>query len=145
MRIWTLEQLQALVPHTMMANMGVEFTGMGENWLSARMPVNESTKQTWGYLHGGASAALIESLASVGAQLCVDREKFRCFGIELNANHVRSVTQGHVVGTARPQHIGRSIQVWEVRIEDAAEAGRLVSLGRLTVAVRPARPAPEAG
>lgn len=136
MRQWPLADLQALVPNTVMQQLGITFVGMGEDWIQARMPVDARTHQTYGLLHGGASAVLIETLASVGAQLSVDREKFRCFGLEINANHVRAVAEGFVLGTARPLHVGRTTQLWDVRIED--EQKRLVCVGRLTVAVRPA-------
>lgn len=119
-----------------MAHLGMEFTGMGPDWIAARMPVDHRTGQTYGLLHGGASCALIESLASVGAQLSVDRDANRCFGLELNANHIRAVATGWVHGVARPVHVGRTTQVWDVRLED--EQGKLVCIGRLTVAVRPA-------
>ena len=142
MRICTTEQLQALVPNTLMAGLGLEFLPMAADCLRARMPVDHRTQQTYGLLHGGASAALIESLASVGAQLSVDRDRFRCFGLEINANHVRAVAEGFIVGEARPLHVGRTTQIWDVRITD--EAGRLVCIGRLTVAVRPVEGAPGA-
>lgn len=134
MRIISLESLQLLVPNTLMAHLGMTFTGMGEDWIAARMPVDARTCQTYGILHGGASAALIESLGSVGAQLSVDRDAFRCFGLEINANHIRAATGGFVTGVAQPVHVGRTTQVWDVRIED--DAKRLTCVGRLTVAVR---------
>jgi 1,4-dihydroxy-2-naphthoyl-CoA hydrolase len=142
MRIWSLSDLQALVPNTIMEQLGITFVGMGEDWLSARMPVDSRTHQTYGLLHGGASAVLIETLASVAAQLSVDRDAYRCFGLEINANHVRAVAQGWVTGTARAIHVGRTTQIWDVRIVDEQE--RLVCIGRLTVAVRPATGAPGA-
>jgi len=140
MRIVSLESLQTLIPNTLMENLGLEFTGMGEDWIAARMPVDRRTCQTYGILHGGASAALIESLASVGAQLSIDRDAMRCFGLELNANHLRAVQKGYVHGVARPVHVGRTTQVWDVRLHDDAE--RLTCVGRLTVAVRPKEGAP---
>lgn len=142
MQIWTVERLQTLVPGTLLEAMGLEFTGMGEDWLAARMPVDARTRQTYGLLHGGASAAMIETLGSVAAQLSVDRDASRCFGLEINANHVRAVASGYVHGVARPVHLGRSTQIWDVRISDDAE--RLVCVGRLTIMVRPAQGAPGA-
>jgi len=140
MRIVSLQSLQSLIPNTLMENLGMEFTGMGEDWIAARMPVDRRTCQTYGILHGGASGALIESLASVGAQLSIDRDTQRCFGLELNANHIRAAQKGHVHGVARPVHVGRTTQVWDVRLHDDAE--RLTCVGRLTVAVRPHEGAP---
>ncbi len=95
------------------------------------MPVDARTRQPFGLLHGGASVALAETLGSIAGNLCVARG--RVVGLEINANHVRATTEGFVHGTARPLHIGRSTQVWEIRIED--DAGRLTCISRLTLAV----------
>jgi 1,4-dihydroxy-2-naphthoyl-CoA hydrolase len=97
------------------------------------MPVDARTHQPAGKLHGGASVVLAETLASCAATFVVDREKHHCVGLEINANHVRAVGSGWVVGTARPVHLGRSTQIWEVRIAD--EAGKLVGISRVTMAV----------
>jgi 1,4-dihydroxy-2-naphthoyl-CoA hydrolase len=99
------------------------------------MPVDARTKQPFGLLHGGASVALAESLGSLAGTMCLDAAKEMAVGLDINANHVRAVTEGVVTGTARPLHIGRSTQVWEIRIED--EQGRLVCISRLTLAVVP--------
>jgi 1,4-dihydroxy-2-naphthoyl-CoA hydrolase len=116
---------------TLMGALGIELTEIGDDYLRGRMPVDARTRQPNGLLHGGASVALAETLGSFAAGLCVDNA--RVVGIEINANHVRGVTEGWVIGTARPLHVGRSTQVWEIRIED--EAGRLVCASRLTLAV----------
>ena len=142
MQIWTVDRLQTLVPDTLMEQLGMTFTGMGEDWLAARMPVDARTRQTYGLLHGGASAAMVETLGSVAAQLSVDRDACRCFGLEINANHVRAVTAGFVHGVARPAHVGRTTHIWDVRLHDDAQ--RLVCVGRLTVMVRPSVGAPGA-
>ena len=97
------------------------------------MPVDERTRQPFGILHGGASVALAETLGSTGAGLVVDRKKYRCVGQEINANHVRAVSDGWVIGTARPVHIGRRSHVWEIRITDEQE--RLVCISRITMFV----------
>ena len=97
------------------------------------MPVDQRTKQPFGLLHGGASVALAESLASIGGWLNVDDSKFAVVGIEINANHIRAVKSGHVTGTAVPLHRGAKTQVWEIRIAD--ERGRLVCISRCTLAV----------
>jgi 1,4-dihydroxy-2-naphthoyl-CoA hydrolase len=114
-------------------HLGIEFTALGEDFLQGRMPVDDRTKQTYGILHGGASVALAETLGSVGANLTIDPERFNVVGQEINANHVRAVNKGYVIGTARPLHVGKRSQVWEIRIED--EAQRLVCISRLTLAV----------
>jgi 1,4-dihydroxy-2-naphthoyl-CoA hydrolase len=99
----------------------------------ATMPVDRRTHQPFGLLHGGATVALAESLGSSAANCCLDMEVEFAVGLEINANHLRSVRSGLVTGTARPVHIGRRTQVWETRVED--EAGRLVCVSRLTLAV----------
>jgi 1,4-dihydroxy-2-naphthoyl-CoA hydrolase len=115
------------------AHLGIEFTELGEDYVKARMPVDERTRQPYGILHGGASVALAETVGSTAAGLVVDRSKFRVVGQEINANHVRAVSSGWVTATARPAHIGRRSHVWEIRITD--EKDRLVCISRLTMAV----------
>jgi 1,4-dihydroxy-2-naphthoyl-CoA hydrolase len=122
---------------TMIDHLGIEILELGEDFITGRMPVDHRTHQPAGLLHGGASVALAETLGSLGATFCVDRDKFVCVGQEINANHIRSVTEGWVIGTARPYHIGRSSQVWEIRISD--ERDKLVCISRITMAVIPAR------
>jgi 1,4-dihydroxy-2-naphthoyl-CoA hydrolase len=114
-------------------HLGIEFTGAGDDWFAARMPVDRRTQQPFGLLHGGASVVLAETLASVAAFAVVDRSRKRCVGLEINANHLRGVTSGFVTGVARPLHLGRATHVWEVRITDEGE--RLTCISRCTVAV----------
>lgn len=115
-------------------SLGIVITEQGEDFLRGTMPVDARTKQPFGLLHGGASVALAETLASFAGFLCLDPDaKQQAAGIEINANHLRAVTSGTVTGTARPIHIGRATQVWEVRIED--DQGRLVCISRMTAAV----------
>lgn len=111
----------------------MQFTEIGPDFLSMRMPVDDRTHQPFGILHGGASVALAETVGSFAAGLVVDPSKYRCVGQEINANHVRAVSSGIVTATARPYHIGRRSQVWEIRIVD--ERGKLVCISRLTMAV----------
>ncbi|MDX1938451.1 MAG: hotdog fold thioesterase [Flavihumibacter sp.] len=138
MSIWfkkdiTLDDLKALGKNTLSEHLGMEWTEIGEDSLQMRMPVDHRTKQPYGLLHGGASVALAETLGSVGAALVVDATKFYCVGLEINANHVRSARSGFVTGIAKPQHIGASTQVWEIKIYDERE--KLVCTSRITVAV----------
>jgi 1,4-dihydroxy-2-naphthoyl-CoA hydrolase len=139
MTIWhsrpTLETLNALSKNTMLEGLDIRFTEVGDDYLVATMPVDARTHQPFGLLHGGASVVLAESLGSSGANCCLDMDKEYAVGLEINANHLRSVRSGQVIGTARPIHIGRRTQVWEIRIED--EAGRLACISRLTTAVMP--------
>lgn len=128
----TLEQLNDLSRNTLMGPLGILFTEIGPDYLRGTMPVDARTHQPYGLLHGGASAALAETLGSTAAGLCVE-EGQGVVGIEINANHLAGVREGVVTGTARALHVGRTTQVWEIRIED--EAGKLVCISRLTLAV----------
>jgi 1,4-dihydroxy-2-naphthoyl-CoA hydrolase len=128
----TLEQLNQPTP-TLLSHLGMEFIEIGADFLKARMPVDHRTRQPFGLLHGGASVALAETMGSFGAHLTIDTEKFAAVGLEINANHVRSVRSGWVIGTARPLHRGKSTQLWEIHITDEAE--KLVCVSRFTVAL----------
>lgn len=112
---------------------GIEFTRVGDNELEARMPVNERTRQPYGILHGGASVVLAESIGSVASHYVTDPTLFRAVGQEINANHLRPVSDGYVTATCRPIHLGRSSHVWDIRICD--DQGRLSCISRLTVAI----------
>ena len=129
-------ELDALSAGTAIERLGIAFTEVGDDFLRATMPVDARTIQPYGLLHGGASVLLAETLGSSAGNLCVP-EGARVVGIEINANHLRAVTGGYVTGTARPLHVGRSTQVWEIRIEDGE--GRLACVSRLTLAVVGAR------
>jgi len=132
----TLEALNARSAGTLMQALGIEFTELGPGYLRATMPVDARTHQPYGLLHGGASVALAETLgSSAGALMAADNA---VVGLEINANHMRAVRSGLVTGTARPLHIGRSTQVWEIRIED--EAAKPVCISRITLAVMPQPP-----
>lgn len=128
-----LEQLDALLGNTMASFLGLKFTEVGEDFLRMSMPVNEKTVQPYGYVHGGANCVLIETVGSIASAMVIDNNKEYCVGIEINANHLRSVTKGIVVGTAKPLHLGRTTHVWEVKIHD--EENRLSCAGRITVAI----------
>lgn len=138
MRIWfnkdlTLEDFQTLGKDTMGDFIGIRFSELGDNHLSATMPVDHRTKQPYGLLHGGASVTLAETLGSVGSALVIDPAHFICVGQEINANHIRSARSGLVIGTAMPIHLGTTSHVWEIKIHD--EQGKLVCVSRLTVAI----------
>jgi uncharacterized protein (TIGR00369 family) len=132
----SLDELNRLSRGTLIDHLGIVFTGAGEDWLQATMPVDERTRQPYGLLHGGASVVLAETLGSSAGNLCVDTASQVCVGLEINANHLRAVRTGVVTGTARALHVGRTTQVWEIRIEN--EAGKPVCISRLTLAVVPA-------
>jgi uncharacterized protein (TIGR00369 family) len=130
----SLAELNARTPGTAVSNLGIVFTELGEDFLRGTMPVDARTKQPYGLLHGGSSVLLAETLGSMAANLCVDPGEGQAVGLEINANHLRAMTSGTVTGTARPVHVGRSTQVWEIRIED--EQGRPVCVSRLTLAMK---------
>ena len=118
---------------TLIEHLGIELLEAGENYLRASMPVNGHTRQPAGMLHGGASVTLAETLASWAATFCVDPSRHHCVGIEINANHLRPMAEGYVYGTARPVSLGKTLQVWEVRISNEQE--KLVCISRVTMAV----------
>ncbi|MGB0838753.1 MAG: hotdog fold thioesterase [Chitinophagales bacterium] len=133
----TVQILNDQSKHTLVEHIGIEFTEIGNNYLIARMPVDKRTQQPFGLLHGGASVVLAETMGSVGANLCVDTSKQYCVGLDINANHVRAARSGWVYGKAIALHVGRSTQVWEIKISN--EAGKLVCISRLTMAVKDIR------
>lgn len=114
--------------------LGIEFEKFNRIEMRARMPVNENTIQPFGILHGGASVALAETLASIGAWLNLSDPSKTAVGLEINANHIKPVRSGQVViGIAKPIHRGATTQIWEIRIE--TKSGKLVSISRCTLAV----------
>jgi 1,4-dihydroxy-2-naphthoyl-CoA hydrolase len=120
---------------TACASLGIEITEIGDDYLVGTMPVDTRTVQVTGLLHGGASVLLAETLGSAAAMHVVDTDRFTAVGTAISANHLRSATSGKVTGRARPRHLGRSSQLWEIDVVD--EQGGLVSLCRLTVSVLP--------
>lgn len=137
MSVWfappDLEALNRRGAGTLVEHLGICVVAVGEDSLSATMPVDGRTLQPYGILHGGASLALAETVGSMAGNLCVDPARRYVVGIEINANHLRTVRDGEVRATARPLHLGRRTQVWEIRIVD--EAARLVCAARLTLGV----------
>jgi 1,4-dihydroxy-2-naphthoyl-CoA hydrolase len=127
------QDLNLLGKNTMGEYIGIEVTEIGDNYLKAKMPVDDRTRQPYGILHGGASAALAETLGSVASALVIDQSQFDCVGLEINANHIRAVREGSVYGTVIPLHIGRTTHVWDIKIYDDRE--KLVCVSRLTVAI----------
>jgi 1,4-dihydroxy-2-naphthoyl-CoA hydrolase len=129
----TVESLNKWSINTIASHIGIEFTAIGDDFLEGTMPVDHRTHQPLGLLHGGASVTLAETLGSVAATLCVDETKQFCVGLEINANHIRGVRDGYVKGVAKPVHIGKKTQVWEIRITTLD--GELVCVSRITMAV----------
>lgn len=138
MGIWfkdyQLSDLQQRASLSMPQHLGIEMIEIGSDYLSAQMPVDERTRTPMGILHGGASCVLAETLGSFGSFLCIDPEAKIIVGVEINANHIKSMRDGYVVGTARPIRIGKQLHVWDIRIEDK-ETKALVCVSRLTVAI----------
>ena len=137
MAIWfkefTTDDLNQRSDNTLADFLGITFIAVGEDSLTATMPANERTKQPIGIIHGGANVALAETIASTGANAVIDLDKYYCVGLEINANHIRSVREGLVKGVARPVHMGRTTQVWHIDIFN--EAGKLTCVSRMTAAV----------
>lgn len=130
-----IEKLKSRSQRTLAATIGIEITELTPERVVATMPVDDRTRQPFGILHGGASVALAETVASIAATLNVDLELFNVVGIEINANHIKAKRDGIVTGTATPIHVGRSTQVWQVMIVD--EQGKTVCVSRCTLAVVP--------
>jgi len=138
MSIWfdkelSVEKLEPLGNNTMSEWLGIEWTEVGENFLKAKMPVDHRTVQDYGILHGGASCVLAETIGSIASFMVIDHSKFYCVGLEINANHIRSVREGYVTGIAVPLHLGSRTHVWDIKIFD--ERDKLICVCRLTVAI----------
>lgn len=129
----SLDQLNATSKDNMVSHLGIIFTGIGDDFIEATMPVDSRTKQPIGLLHGGANVVLAETLGSIAASLTINKEKKAVVGLEINANHLKSVREGLVKGTAKPIHLGKSTQVWEIKIVN--ETNRLCCISRLTIAI----------
>jgi 1,4-dihydroxy-2-naphthoyl-CoA hydrolase len=129
----TIEALKKMSARTMVDHLGIEFLEIGDDFIKARMPVDHRTHQPLGLLHGGASLSLAETLGSIASTFCLDINKQYCVGLEINANHIKSIREGFVVGTTKPIHIGRSTHVWEIKIVN--EQNELICISRITLAV----------
>ncbi|KMM57774.1 esterase [Bacillus glycinifermentans] len=119
--------------HTLLEALGIEVTECNKERCVAVMPVDERTRQPFGFLHGGASVALAETVASIGAYQHIDPKRQACFGLEINANHIKSIKEGTVKAVATPLHVGRSTMVFHIDIRD--EEDRLICVSRCTMAV----------
>jgi 1,4-dihydroxy-2-naphthoyl-CoA hydrolase len=129
----SMQHLNTIHEKTAVAQLGIEFIEATDDSITARMPVDERTKQPMGLLHGGASVLLAETLGSSAANYCVDTATHFCVGLDINANHIRGARGGWVTGTAKALHIGSTTQVWEILIRD--DAGKLTCVSRITMAV----------
>lgn len=134
-RDYTVEELNGRPGGHIGELIGIEFTEITEDSISARMPVNERTHQPYGILHGGASVVLAESLGSVASNMIIDSAKFIGVGLEVNANHLRPVKSGYVTGICKPIHIGGKTHVWDIKLYD--DRGKMNCISRLTVAIIP--------
>jgi 1,4-dihydroxy-2-naphthoyl-CoA hydrolase len=141
MSIWfqkiSINDLTGIFANTIAEFLKMEWVEIGDDFLKLSMPVDDSTRQPYGFLHGGASCVLAETIGSAGSALVIDREKHYCVGLEINANHLRSVKEGKVIATAKPLHLGKSTHVWDIKIHD--ENKKLVCVSRLTVAILPVK------
>ena len=137
MSIWiepiTLESAQERSKNTLVEHLGIEFTEITDNSLTARMPVDHRTRQPLGIMHGGASCVLAETVGSLAANYAVDQSKYYCVGLSINTSHIKAAREGFVFGCATPIHLGKKTQVWQINITN--EAGAIVSSNRLTMMV----------
>ncbi|MEQ8927905.1 MAG: hotdog fold thioesterase [Fulvivirga sp.] len=129
----SVESINAMSKNTLMELLDIECIEVGDDYIKAKMPVDSRHHQPYGLLHGGASVVLAETLGSVAAHCSVDSTNFYCVGLEVNANHIRSVRSGYVYGVTTPIHLGKSTQVWEIKITN--EEGKLVCISRITIAI----------
>lgn len=118
---------------TMMEHLDIDIIEIGDDFMRASMPVDARTRQPYGIMHGGASCVLAETVGSIAASYCIDSSRYSCVGVEINTSHIKAVKEGRVIATARPLHIGKSTQVWEILINN--EAGELISASRLRMAI----------
>ncbi len=140
MSIWfhkniSLHDLKEIGANTMAEFLDLKWEEIGDDFLKLSMPVNTKTQQPYGFLHGGASCVLAETVGSVASALVIDQDKFYCVGLEINANHLKSVSEGTVAAIAKPLHLGKSTHVWDIKIYDDKE--KLFCVSRLTVAILP--------
>lgn len=135
--IWALpvttDEINRRGKNTLSDHLGIEFTEIGDDHLTATMPIDQRTIQPMGILHGGASCVLAETVGSAAANYCIDPNAKVCVGLDININHIRSVRSGIVTGVAKPLHIGKSTHVWEIKIYN--EQKELIAISRLTMAV----------
>lgn len=129
----TPEQLQIGSQNTMVDHLGIEFLEVSPKLIKAKMPVDHRTVQPFRILHGGASVVLAETLGSIAAQININQEKYIAVGLDINANHIKSVREGYVYGVTNPVHIGKNTHVWEIKITN--EDDQLVCISRLTVSI----------
>lgn len=138
MSIWKksicLTELNFSSKHSLVKHLNIQYTKVEDSSVTATMPVNQNTHQPFGQLHGGASIVLAETLGSLGANLCVDDDHY-CVGLDINANHIKSISSGYVTGVARPLHLGRKTQVWQIEIKDDFQ--QLICTSRITMMVLP--------
>lgn len=137
MSIWfkqvSVTQLNDRGNNTMSDFLGIQFTEVGDDFMKATMPASEKTRQPIGIVHGGANVVLAETLASTAANCVIDIERFYCVGLEINANHIRSVRDGLITATTTPIHLGRSTQVWEIKLVN--DEGQITCISRMTASV----------
>lgn len=129
-KIKILETCNRFTKNTLMETLQIEYIDVGEDFLTAKMPVNSKVHQPMGLLHGGASVALAESVGSAASMVFIDQEKYDVLGIEISANHVKSKREGDVFATAKIIHKGNKLHLWEIRITD--ENNQLISICKLT-------------
>ena len=138
LRVVDIQAMKRSHPPSLVDALGIQITRITEDFIEGTMPVDHRTHQPLGMLHGGASVALAETLGSIGANLCVDPQTHYCVGLDINANHISGMRSGTLTGVAKPLHVGRTTQVWEIRM--TGDDGKLVCVSRLTMAVVTKKP-----
>lgn len=129
----SLDDLRSFIEVNMLKHLDIRIEALTDDAFIASMPVDHRTRQPVGLLHGGASCVLAESLGSIASYLCIDPDRYNVVGLEINANHVRSVKDGRVTGVCTPVHLGKSSHIWDIRIKD--DEDRLVCISRMTNAI----------
>lgn len=138
MPIWfnpsiTVDDLKDFGIELMAGQLGIAWKAIGDNYLQMSMPVTDKTRQPYGFLHGGASCVLAETVGSLASALVIDLNRYYCVGMEINANHLRSVSDGHVTATCTALHLGKNSHVWDIKMTD--DNNRLICVSRHTVAI----------
>ena len=128
-----LKEINTFQDKTLCSHLGIEIIDIADNYVCGKMPVDKRTKQPFGLLHGGASAVLAETLGSIGANRLIDNDSEMVVGIEISANHVKSVKDGYVYGKTVPIKVSKKLQIWEIRITN--EEGKIICISKLTAAV----------
>lgn len=129
----TISEINQWTQHRLTDYLGIEFTAIGPDYLDAKMPVDDRNISPLGRLHGGATCVLAETIGSVAAHFCIDPSQKMCVGLEINVNHIKGMQNGFIFARAKPLHLGKSTQIWDIQVRDEAQS--LIAVSRLTIAI----------